>query len=548
MARCGHWVVALGLVVAGACSSDREFSGNQAGGDGGTDENVDAGGMAENVGGSGAVGAGASNAGEPNETAGSAAVGEAGSGNEVAGLTILSVSPEDGADAVERDAPVQVTFSAPVDADSVTAETFKVSGPRGAITGKLRVTDAVVSFKPDAPWALLTDYSVEITTSIMASDEKPLEHATKCSFQSRDGVFRKPERLAAIPANLGALRGNAAGHVVAQWTDRLTPVSSFAATLDPRTGKWSAVTRLENFESGYGVNLDINADGDILGVSSAGAWIRRTGDSWSALKTTGIALGRWCVLADDGSAMTFGEDSVGGDHRVFAAAISPDDKWSPIVTLGTKARAWTFERYGNGYIAIYSKEPDYRVFYRTFNDGAWAAEKPLTPSATPANYIGIDSRDGSVLFTWVDPKNRMQASLFDGTAWTTQDLGPAAGGTYASLGSTGAIAAWIDNMSSYLAVYDPASGWADPVRLGTTSPSAYALVAKVDSSGNVLAAWPEGGHHITWRRLVHGATDWSEPDQLKDQDPNWLTSTIDAAGNVMLVWDNPLGVWATRFE
>jgi hypothetical protein len=244
--------------------------------------------------------------------------------------------------------------------------------------------------------------------------------------------------------------------------------------------------------------------------------------------------------------MTFWEDVVNNEWRVFAAAISPDDKWSPTVTLGTKARNWSIERYGKGYIALYSHEPDYRVFYRTFKDGAWAPERPLT--ATAANYISVDSRDGSVLFDWMDPNNRMQASLFDGTAWTTQDLGPVTGGTYARLGPTRSVAAWLNKLSAYLAIYDPASGWGDPVKLGATSAEDYGLAAEVDSSGNVLAVWPQDGHHITWRRLVHGTTEWSEPAQLMDQDPNFLRSTIDAAGNVMLVWDNPLGVWATRFE
>jgi hypothetical protein len=42
--------------------------------------------------------------------------------------------------------------------------------------------------------------------------------------------------------------------------------------------------------------------------------------------------------------------------------------------------------------------------------------------------------------------------------------------------------------------------------------------------------------------------DFGEPQQIEDQDAVDVDSTIDASGNVMLVWSNPLGVWATRFE
>ena len=71
--------------------------------------------------------------------------------------------------------------------------------------------------------------------------------------------------------------------------------------------------------------------------------------------------------------------------------------------------------------------------------------------------------------------------------------------------------------------------------------------AEVDDAGNALAAWPDGTN-VTWRRFGHSTADWAEPQPIEDQDPYFLYSAVDASGNVMLVWTNPLGVWASRFE
>jgi len=63
----------------------------------------------------------------------------------------------------------------------------------------------------------------------------------------------------------------------------------------------------------------------------------------------------------------------------------------------------------------------------------------------------------------------------------------------------------------------------------------------------VLAAWSIGSA-ITWRRAPHRSGEWSDLHLIEDQDALAVFSTIDASGNVMLVWSNPLGVWASRFD
>jgi hypothetical protein len=56
---------------------------------------------------------------------------------------VLRVDPRDGAMGVFRDSPVIVRLSGPVDPFSISADTFHVEGPRGAVAGR-------VGLSPDA--------------------------------------------------------------------------------------------------------------------------------------------------------------------------------------------------------------------------------------------------------------------------------------------------------------------------------------------------------------------------------------------------------------
>jgi hypothetical protein len=71
----------------------------------------------------------------------------------------------------------------------------------------------------------------------------------------------------------------------------------------------------------------------------------------------------------------------------------------------------------------------------------------------------------------------------------------------------------------------------------------------VDDSGNALAVWAEG-NGISWRRSPSGSRDWLDAQHIKDQDPSYggVYAAGDAAGEVVIVWANPLGLWASRFE
>lgn len=533
---------ALGL-IAWSCSADEhDFDrASQLGdaGDGGEPAIAGAGGADTTVNG----GAGAEAAG--------GTVSEAGRASSSQDLIVVSTSPEDGATGIERDAVIEVTFSAALDVTSVAAQSFKVSGPAGPMDGKLSVKGATVTFTPSASYALLADYTVAIAANVGAEQGGELGEAYEFGFQSRDGTFGKPVRLTTQATINLKLVGNRLGHAAAAWSDDTTPSNSFAALFDPVTGSWGETAALENdnVNDHTFVSIAINASGQAYAVTgnTVASWNRAEGGDWAAASMSGIAQRRSCALADDGTAMTVWDEVVGEDWRCAGASQSPANKWSATTILQDKARSWGVVSYGTGFLAFHAREPNAQMFSRAYEAArGWLPAKPITPADSGANYVSYATLAPDALFAWNDAKGRMQASLFDGDTWVTQELGPVAGATNSSMGPRGHLVTWPHINSVYAARYDLELGWGDAIKLGSTLLEYPGPGASVDDAGNALAVWAEGTA-VAWRRSPNGAP-WLDAQQIEDQDPDAVFSIGAASGEVMVIWSNPLGVWASRFE
>jgi hypothetical protein len=529
---------ATALFVASACSSSfsscaesRTCTPREDGSGGAADAAISASGA-----GAGAV------AGAPNQ---------AGLGGH-AELRIVSTAPTDAANGVERDAVIEVSFSAVIDDASITDKTFTLAGPSGPVEGDLNVDGETVTFTPAAPLALFADYTLDLSAAIAAVDSSELGVAHHVAFRTRDGVFRKPERLTTLKGVNLQVTGNRAGWVAVHFSDGGNPASSYAILFDPATQAWGKVTGLES-DSGNDysfTSLALNENGEAFAITGnlVAAWNRAMAGKWGSASTTGIAETRSCALADDGTAMTVWTELVGSESRLFAASLSADGEWSATATLQQKSRTWGVARFGSGFLVLQAREPSTEVFSQVFDrNGGWRSAEPITPSGVGANYVSLSTAAQTALFTWNDPNGRMQASVLDGTSWSSEDLGPVAGGTSSAVAPNGALATWIYQKTAYAARHDAKAGWTDPVKLGATTAEDFGPGAAIDDAGNALAVWPDGGA-VTWRRSSHHSLVWLDPEQIKDQDPGVIFSSGDAMGDVVVVWDNPLGVWASRFE
>lgn len=264
--------------------------------------------------------------------------------------------------------------------------------------------------------------------------------------------------------------------------------------------------------------------------------------------TSGLKETRTCALANDGTAMTVWNAYVGEERRVFAQQQSSRKEWSTAETLafGASMSFGGVRRYGAGFIAYYLSEDD-KAFYSRVYDAqhSWLDATPVTDVDTSYGFAA--GGDGAPLFIWSDG-DVATASLYDGTAWQSHPLGPLYGAVYGSTGRNGHLAIWRDHETFYGSRYNSKSGWEPGVTLGTTDKAEAIAPGEVDENGNAFVAWAEGSDVVT-RRAAHDAGEWIEGPQIVNQDTYQVLMTIDAtSGEVMLVWTNALGIWASRFE
>jgi hypothetical protein len=480
--------------------------------------------------------------------------GEGGASSVAEPFSVVSTAPEADATGVERDESIRVTFSAPVDPDTVSGDSFRLIGPDGPVAGKLEVSGAEVVLTPATDLSLYASYEIELSADLASTDSQVLQEGQRFGFTTRDGAWGQPKRLtSADVANVAAV-GARNGHVVVDWHDGGSPSSKIVTFFDPVSGTWSTPGPIEtrtdfNYAGGCVVLNDKGETFSVLGSDPNAVWNRGKQGVWGIAKPTLAAHHGSCALADDGTAMAVWENLV-GDHTVWASSLSAQDVWSEPKALKSQARSNGVIRYGSGFLAVQRLDGGGTVATEYDPQLGWLPSKPMVEPGVDASYWSLAASSPAALMTWTGPGERVHVSSFNGQSWTSHELGPGHYGTMASMSSAGRLAAWVNGDFAYVVRGDVDGRWQDPVKLGAATANMvgdFGPAATIDSSGNALAAVPNG-NVIAWRRSLHGSPEWSEVEEIVDQDPNLVVSKVDSSGNVMLIWQNPLGVWASRFE
>ncbi|CAK8715411.1 hypothetical protein GCAAIG_04810 [Candidatus Electronema halotolerans] len=125
-----------------------------------------------------------------------------------------------------------------------------------------------------------------------------------------------------------------------------------------------------------------------------------------------------------------------------------------------------------------------------------------------------------------------------------------------------AVAVWTkydgetDEAYIYAQLYTTGSGWAEAALIGSSEMPTMNPVAAMDSSGNVLAVWTEGGRPFTnlcSSRYEISSNSWTSPLQEHyGSDVTYPVLGMDAAGNAVLAWRqrgvNTYHAFARRYE
>jgi hypothetical protein len=122
-----------------------------------------------------------------------------GCGQEMATVpSVVSTIPANGATSVSINTPIGATFSMAMKTATITASTFTVTGPGGAVAGSVTYSGLTATFVPSAALAYATTYTGTITTGAVGANGTPLMANYVWTFTT---VAPPPTVISTVPAN-----------------------------------------------------------------------------------------------------------------------------------------------------------------------------------------------------------------------------------------------------------------------------------------------------------------------------------------------------------
>jgi hypothetical protein len=150
-----------------------------------------------------------------------------GCGQETATVpSVVSTIPANGATSVSINTPIGATFNVAMKTSTITASTFTLTGPGGAVAGAVTYSGLTATFAPSAALAYATSYTGTITTGAKGAGGTPLMTNYVWTFTT---VAPPPTVASSVPAN--ATTGVPVGQVLgATFSMAMNPATINAST------------------------------------------------------------------------------------------------------------------------------------------------------------------------------------------------------------------------------------------------------------------------------------------------------------------------------
>jgi hypothetical protein len=481
-------------------------------------------------------------------------------------LEVVSFAPDAGRDDVQVDIVIGLRVSEPIDASTLTSETFFLAGPDGAIVPSTvtvldepnaapgeRGTGALLT--PDAPLAVLSEYTVTVTTGLRSTSGRSLEEDFAWSFTTLDAAWGEAEWIEPLgTGNSGqqAIAVDEELNAIAIWTFDTEAGGAIYANRYTRIDLWEEEPEQISDGAGDAANpgLAVDAAGNAFAV-----WVRSTSvaDTNIWANRYDAETGSWgnAALLQEGDITRARLPSVAADPSGNAIAVwvqvdedtnrdvirairyEPGTGWGSAATIGSPQFTVSTTDVGmddqGGAIAVWdqlSGAVGGRIIRANrYTPGVgWRdlaeVEDVKSDDATTAEGVRLDvgaNGDAFVIWTQNAPaegdRNDVYASRFSGGAWTVdpERIDGYEGGDKSTpdvaVDATGtAYAVWLQNEefgaddridNVWLAEYAPGSSWADPVLIEppsedpTDDGDAIAPRVDVNRVGNVFVVWSQ---------------------------------------------------------
>jgi hypothetical protein len=458
-------------------------------------------------------------------------------------FTLLSTMPVDGATEISRSVHPTLTFSAPLDPATLSTGLATLTSIGGAETFVLNASGAVLSLVPSRSLLPLTEYTLDVTNTLLSDGGATLADPIHLTFRTREGEWGAQQELTDIDVNTGGLNvfyprivADLTGGVTTAWLNERGSLrkKELWARHRPAGGTWETATRVDVSDTEDIGDMALGGDdaGGVLAVwaqTSGGlvsdfsrVYARRftPGGGWEAVQLVADLAGNQgqlqIAMHGDGSAMVVWYQSATGANAIHASRFVPATGWAASQKIDTATSAVQ-----NPKIAV--------------SDGGVA-------TAIWEQYV---TGAGNDLFA---------ARFSPAAGWATPVLvtvtnnGISRGPSLASTAGGDAIATWYQSdagmhytASSY---FHPGSGWEPVSRVETGAGDSDISRVAIDPQGVALAVWRQaisGVIHIHASRRDPLSGAWSTPERISNIVGNtagafYPVVAFDRRGNAMAAW------------
>ncbi len=450
---------------------------------------------------------------------------------------VTTVTPADGAIAVDPSSNVVVTFSRPLDPTSVTTGSVRLLDAADVVvasTVTLSANGLSVTLNPAAPLGLLADYTVDVSNTVQDLLGRPVT-----AFSSTFTTWTIPDAPTAVTATPGnesvlvswtpAFNGGTAitGYQVRAIDGSGDVIPGLGGTAGPSATSLT-ITGLTNGEAYQFAVFATNAAGDgPLSAASDPVVPVAVPDPPTVL---GVVLGdgavtvSWLAPVDvGGSALTgFRVTAVPGGASCMVGAGAT----SCVVVGLTKGSTYTFE-----------------VVARNAVGGSVPATIDATVPTPPSAPVTVSAvpDDGSIAVTWSEPvsdggapiSTYVATATANGVLTTCSVVAPATTCTITGLANGVEHLVYVRAVN--VAGLSPTDG--DSIQQAT--PAALPVVTTVTPADEATAVDPSSNVVVTFSRPLDPTSVTTGSVRLLDAADNAVTSTVTVSANGLSVTLNP---------
>jgi len=472
---------------------------------------------------------------------------------------VVTVSPEEGATGVDRNAIITAAFGEDKIASTINDSSFYLTG--STLTGDSLVSGAlsfnainnVASFTSANELSLLGSYRASLSDSITDMSGNPLP-ATSWQFRVRDGLWATAaliERNNTGHAFQPEIAVDVAGNVLAVWYLSDGTVFNIWSNYYSTDTGWGTAEKIESDDAGDAVEAQVafDANGNALAVwrqfdgAVFNIWSNRyvVGVGWGTAEKiesidTGGAFEPQISIDIDGNALSVWYQTDGVAHSI----------WSNRYVAGAGAGT------GWGAAVEIEAEPLGHAF------------SPQIAFDVNGNALAVWYQNDGMFNIW---SNRYVAGTGAGTGWGAAELieNEVDGDAFApqvSFGLNGnALAVWRQSDGVVFNIganrYTAGIGWDTAAKVGgNDAGDAFAPQVAIDDSGDAILVWSEGDgtrSNIWSNRYTDGA-GWGTAVKIESNDAGDTESAqiaMDARGNALAVWAQNDGtrydIWSNRY-